>query len=127
MASNLNDDCLLNILENLSENRKDLYSCIRLNQNWSKVAVSILWRNHPWKCTFYSLKFWKPISYTILLSLPKPIKEFLVINNITNSNIMEKYSKYNYVSYCQLLSQNLIIKIVHCILHEYNYKTNRNY
>ncbi|RIA86654.1 hypothetical protein C1645_828934 [Glomus cerebriforme] len=120
MVSNLNVDCISNILENLSENPNHLYSCLQINHNWSKIAVSILWRYYPWKYTFYSKKFWKPISHTILLSLPKPIKESLIIKDITKSYIIKKQPMYNYISYCQILSQNLIIKIANNILKENN-------
>ncbi|CAI2161768.1 19384_t:CDS:1 [Funneliformis geosporum] len=127
MAKGLNEEYILNILENLSENPNDLYTCMQLNHRWSNIAVTILWRNHPWKHTFYSIKFWKPISYTILLSFPKHVKELLVLNNISKSSIINREPMYDYVSSCRYLSKNLIAKIAHGILYKKNYKTNYNF
>jgi hypothetical protein len=128
VLTNLNEDCILNILENLSENPKHLYNCIQINHSWSKIAVSILWRYYPWKNTFYSKKFWKPISHTILLSLPIPIKELIIIKDITKSYIIKNNPMYNYISYCRILSQNLILKIANSILNDnnFNYYLNQN-
>ncbi|PKY38823.1 hypothetical protein RhiirA4_414512 [Rhizophagus irregularis] len=119
--TNLNEDFITNILENLSENTHDLYNCIQLNHSWSKIGVSILWRYYPWKNTFYSKKFWKPISHTILLSLPIPIKELIIFKDITKSYIINNHPMYNYISYCRILSQNLILKISNGILSENNF------
>ncbi|GBB97759.1 hypothetical protein RclHR1_03060016 [Rhizophagus clarus] len=125
---NLNEDCILNVLENLSENPKHLYNCIQINHEWSKVGVSVLWRYYPWKNTFYSKKFWKPISHTILLSLPLGIKELIILKDITKTYIMNNNPMYNYTSYCRILSQNLIHKIASGILNENNYNSfNQNF
>ncbi|CAG8459334.1 7606_t:CDS:1 [Funneliformis caledonium] len=127
MATDLNEEFILNILENLSENPNDLYACMQLNHRWSKVAVTILWRKHPWKHTFYTIKFWKPISYTILLSFPKNVKELLVFNNISKSSIINRKPMHDYISPCRYLSQNLITILAQAILHKKNYKTNYNF
>ena len=41
----LNDDVLLQIFDELENDKKSLYSCLLVNRAWCTIAVQILWKN----------------------------------------------------------------------------------
>src|SRR6266536_3238684 len=118
----LTEDCVKGILEYISDDKITLYSCLNANRAFCKSVVPILWRN-PWvnSLIFYDdTIFWKLIGKTILKCLPKESKENFYKEGLRlNPSILEQ-PLFNYVSYCQSLSDKVIQKLVENILDGYN-------
>ncbi|GBB87764.1 hypothetical protein RclHR1_14260005 [Rhizophagus clarus] len=114
----LTEDCLKGILEFISDDKNTLYSCLNANRAFCKSVVPILWRN-PWiySSIYYDdTIFWKCIGKTILKCLPKESKEDFYKNGLKlNPSIIEQ-PLFNYVTYCQSLSDKIIEKLVDNLL-----------
>ncbi|PKY32067.1 hypothetical protein RhiirB3_531893 [Rhizophagus irregularis] len=118
----LGEDCLKGIFEFTSDDKITLYSCLKANRAFCKNVVPILWRN-PWinSSNYYDdTIFWKLIGKTILKCLPKESKENLYKKGLRLNPSITELPLFNYVSYCQSLSDKIIQKLVDNILDGYN-------
>src|ERR1043165_263513 len=103
-------DCILNILKYLYKDHKTLFSCLLINKQWCEITVPILWRK-PWKLGI-SIEFWEFITDTLILCLSDYSKQVLHINGIISSTVLSQQPKFDYISYIEYISQDLITKFV---------------
>ncbi|CAG8500118.1 6611_t:CDS:2 [Rhizophagus irregularis] len=104
----LPEDCIREILEQLSEDKRTLYSCLITNRTYCQFVVPILWRN-PWP-TFNSLTneleriYWKILGKTIIKCLTLETKQKLSkqFQIYLNPSLLQK-PLFNYVSYIQII------------------------
>ncbi|CAG8669711.1 7681_t:CDS:1 [Funneliformis caledonium] len=118
----LNDNCLREIVEHLSDDKITLYSCMYANRTFCKNVVPILWRN-PWinsSIRYDDTIFWKVIGKTIIKCLPNDSKEFLFKKGLRLNPSVIGPPLFNYISYCQSLSSTIIRKLTDNILDGYN-------
>ncbi|GBC02807.1 hypothetical protein RclHR1_04830005 [Rhizophagus clarus] len=83
---NLIPDCLLEIFSYLKDDRKTLFSCIRVNRLWCRLAIPILWST-PFK--YYSQKYTYKIINTYITCLntqDKVILKKLGLRNCIKNN-----------------------------------------
>uniref|UniRef100_U9V497 Uncharacterized protein n=1 Tax=Rhizophagus irregularis (strain DAOM 181602 / DAOM 197198 / MUCL 43194) TaxID=747089 RepID=U9V497_RHIID len=104
MPCQLPADCLIDIFENLYDDKNTLYSCLLVNSLYCETAVRILWRN-VWK--FYNDN--KPyislsIINTLIACLPKESEEILHKNGIIIAVPIQKPPLFNYASFCKVIS-----------------------
>jgi hypothetical protein len=104
------DDCILNILKYLYKDHKTLFSCLLINKQWCEITIPILWRK-PWKLGI-STEFWEFITDSLILCLSDYSKQVLHINGIIPSSILSQKPKFDYVSYINYISQDIITKFV---------------
>ncbi|PKY42644.1 hypothetical protein RhiirA4_456477 [Rhizophagus irregularis] len=106
--SNLNNDILYLIFEELQDDDNSLYSCLLVNKTWCETTVPILWKD-PWK----RLKNGKERSLlnVIISHLSKESR-----NNLGQhfDFLIESYqnSLFNYISFCRHLNLNEIQRII---------------
>ena len=116
MSSRLPVDCLVDILENLEEDKVTLHSCLLVNRLWCKVSVSILWRDiWEFKYSFpygHQHQVVSPILNTLFACLPNESKELLYQNDILISTSPSKQPLFNYVEFCRVLSIDEIYQMV---------------
>ncbi|GES89983.1 hypothetical protein GLOIN_2v1783316 [Rhizophagus clarus] len=105
--SNLNRDILYLIFEQLQDDTKTLYSCLRVNKTWCEVIVPILWKN-PWK----SLKKKNEILLlNVIISHLSNVSRNKIGEHEILSNFYQKPS-FNYISYCKHLNLDEIQRII---------------
>jgi hypothetical protein len=123
----LTEDCLKGILEFISDDKYTLYSCLNANRAFCKNVIPILWRN-PWiinSSNYYDdTIFWKLIGKTILKCLSKESKDNLYKKGLRLKPSIIERPLFNYISFCQSLSDKIIQKLVDNILDGYNYESN---
>jgi len=92
------------------------------NRIFCKNVVPILWRN-PWinsSVRYDDTIFWKSIGKTIIKCLSNDSKEFLFKKGLRLNPSIIGPPLFNYISYCQSLSDKIIQKLVDNILDGYN-------
>ncbi|CAB4479915.1 unnamed protein product [Rhizophagus irregularis] len=113
----LPEDCIREILEQLSEDKRTLYSCLITNRTYCQFVVPILWRN-PWP-TFNSLTneleriYWKILGKTIIKCLTLETKQKLSnqFQIYLNPSLLQK-PLFNYVSYIQIIPVGVINQLI---------------
>lgn len=80
---NLIPDCLLEIFSYLKNDRKTLFSCIRVNRLWCRLAIPILWSS-PFK--YYSQKYTYKIINTYITCLN--IQDKVILKNMGLKNCL---------------------------------------
>ncbi|RIA85452.1 hypothetical protein C1645_830763 [Glomus cerebriforme] len=120
MSYQLPDDCLNEIFEYLNYDRKTLYSLLLVNRFYCKVSIEILWRNI-WRDIWYNRfkithkqlqRVTTSILSTLFACLPKESKDLLFKNKIIISAPTSKPPLFNYPSFCNVLSIDLICRII---------------
>ncbi|GET03563.1 hypothetical protein GLOIN_2v1592804 [Rhizophagus clarus] len=115
----LNVDCLLFIFDELLD-KKSLRSCLLVNREWCSLVAPILWKLYSWYNIEKSIVFNKTIN-TILSCLPISSKQILSDNNIKlPSTILLKPPLFNYISFCEFPSSEVINKITGFVLGNFN-------
>ena len=110
MSRPLPADCLIEVFENLENDKSTLHSCLLVNRLWCKSSVGILWRSI---CSFkHNLKASSAIFSTLIACLPNESKELLHKNQIFISTPTSKPPLFNYVSFCKILSIDEIGRII---------------
>lgn len=105
--SNLNDDILSLIFEELQYERKILYSCLLVNKTWCKIIIPILWKN-PWRTWKLTIKS----PYNVIISLlSNETKEILRNQDIYVPT--SQRSLFNYVSYCKSLDLDCLDQMIY--------------
>src|SRR5581483_7343199 len=114
MAPLLPADCLNEIFENLEEDKITLHSCLLVNHLWCEVSVRILWRDiWSFKCSAsHKQRVESAILNTLITCLPSESKELLHKNEIFTSTPTSKSLRFNYASFCKVLSINDICRMV---------------
>ncbi|RIA79413.1 hypothetical protein C1645_882679 [Glomus cerebriforme] len=107
--SQLNNDILFLIFEELQDDSKSLFSCLLVNRIWCKNAIPILWMN-PWR---YSINYRnKSYLFAIIASyLPNDIKKFLLSQGIKFCQI-SKPLLFNYLSFCESFNVNILNEVI---------------
>jgi hypothetical protein len=113
----LPEDCIREILEHLSEDKRTLYTCLITNRTYCQIVVPILWRN-PWP-TFNSLTidleriYWKILGKTIIKCLTLETKQNLSKQFQINLNpsLLQK-PLFNYISYIQIIPVGVINQLI---------------
>jgi hypothetical protein len=121
----LNADCLFFIFNELRD-KKSLHSCLLVNKEWCNLVVPILWKIYSWSNVEKSIFFIKTIN-TILSCLSPTSKQILTDNDIKlPSTILLKPPLFNYISFCEFPSSEIIEKITDVVLGNFisDYKTN---
>src|SRR5581483_2897877 len=116
MAHLLPVDCLIEIFENLEEDKITLHSCLLVNRLWCEVSVRILWRD------IWSFK--QPTSHeqqqrvesaifsTLIACLPNESKELIHKNGIFIAAPTSRPSLFNYAAFCDVLPIDKIGQMV---------------
>jgi hypothetical protein len=118
MSCQLPTDCLIEIFENLEEDKITLHSCLLVNRLWCEASVRILWMNI-WnflKFSFSRLKVTSAILHTLIACLPNESKELLYKNEIFILTPTSKPPLFNYVKFCKVLSINDIVQVINDVL-----------
>jgi hypothetical protein len=112
----INFDCLIQIINEVRNDKKTLHSCVLVNRKWSDIAIPILWKYHPWNIYGSRNKLNK--FYNILLSfLSTTTKKKLLKNEIKlPSTLLLKPPLFNYLSYCEFPEPEDINGIINMIL-----------
>src|ERR1044072_4010567 len=111
--SQLNDDCLNEILEHLENDKETLYSCLLVNRHWCKFFVRILWRN-VWNYN------------TLIACLPDVSKKILYKNEIISTPNL-KPPMFNYVAFCKVLSDIHVRRGIKRLLEDHNSSRSLSY
>ncbi|GBC22427.2 kinase-like domain-containing protein [Rhizophagus irregularis DAOM 181602=DAOM 197198] len=116
----LSEDCIREIIEYLSEDKRSLYSCLLTNRLFCRFVIPILWRN-PWinidlKCIDSKEKnYWNILGRTIIKCFLQEIKNSPFLLKKFNKDLLlllQKQPLFNYVLYIQIIS--LDINIITC-------------
>src|SRR3954449_7688846 len=103
----LSSDCLKEIFKYLNGDEVTLRSCLLVNHNWCKVAVSILWK---------SVWNYRIANFNILIScLPNESKEILHNSGIVISTSTSK-PLFNYATFCNALSIDYVNDMIYLLL-----------
>ncbi|CAG8560631.1 11446_t:CDS:1 [Funneliformis caledonium] len=93
-------DCIDDIFENLD--KRSLHSCLLVSRFWSEVSVRILWRDF---LNYYpKFRFSSRYLSILVACLPKESKDLLHEKNILIPTPTSKPPRFNYLSYCKILS-----------------------
>ncbi|RIA85513.1 hypothetical protein C1645_879244 [Glomus cerebriforme] len=113
----LPEDCIKEVLEQLSEDKTSLYSCLISNRFFCQCVVPILWRN-PWPA-FNSLSselekiYLKILGKTIIKCFPQEIKQSLSKQYKIHLNpSLLQQPLFNYVSYIQVIPVGIINQLI---------------
>jgi hypothetical protein len=141
--SDLIEDCLNIILDELKDDLNSLYSCILVNRFWCTIGVQILWKN-PYdilinryyrKASNRSInKEFTPFNkfYNIIIYLlPTSSKQILIENDIISiSTPFSSKPLFNYVDFYSCVPPNLIIDMGLALIKEnrssYKYREKYN-
>jgi hypothetical protein len=108
--SELNEDILYLIINEIQNDKKALHSCLSVNKTWSEIIIPILWKN-PWK---YLKKGKEKLLLNIIFShLSEKSKELSQLTNFFN----QSYEKplIDYIRFCKHLNLIEIIKMINTI------------
>src|SRR6266487_2005118 len=98
----LNKDVLFLVIEELSNDRKSLHSCLLVDRTWCEATIPILWKN-PWKfCPIDSAKSIL-LSNVILLHLSEESRENLKKQKIDLFTETHQRPLFNYISFWRYL------------------------
>jgi hypothetical protein len=115
---NLNRDILYLIFDELQDDKKTLYSCLRVNKTWCEIIIRILWKN-PWK--FLNKGKEKLLLNVIISHLTEKSRNNLKIKgvNLLINNSFKRFHPrrllYNYITYCRHLNLKSIEKMINSI------------
>jgi hypothetical protein len=110
MPCPLTTDCLIEVFENLENDKPTLHSCLLVNRLWCNSSVKILWKDI---CSFkHNLKDSSAILSTLIACLPNESEELLHKNKIFILTPTSKSPLFNYVSFCKILSIGKIGRII---------------
>ncbi|RIA87402.1 hypothetical protein C1645_777385 [Glomus cerebriforme] len=126
----LSEDCIWEILQYLSDDKKSLYSCLLTNRLFCRIVVQILWRN-PWnqwininyKCDDDSREqiYWNSLGRTISKCFSKEIKQSSsLLKKHKQNRLLQQQPLFNYVSYIQIISAEVIDKLIKYIFDDIN-------
>ncbi|CAG8506987.1 16535_t:CDS:2 [Rhizophagus irregularis] len=87
-------DCLLEILEKLTNDTKSLYSCLLVNRIWCQTAIPILWK--------------KPLHDDFSFKFNQ--------NQWNSLSRDEKKPMFNYIEFIQYISTESVHKLITCLL-----------
>ncbi|CAB4463266.1 hypothetical protein RhiirA5_494947 [Rhizophagus irregularis] len=125
-------DCLREIFENLSQEKKSLRTFLLVNRLWCETVIPILWRD-PFKLkrTYNSDPgFWTTITRTLLSCLSEESIILFKQNGIYPPMIPLEECKptlFDYVGYCQNISCQDIYEIIPQIIGKEEILTNVSY
>ncbi|EXX65104.1 uncharacterized protein OCT59_029429 [Rhizophagus irregularis] len=97
--SQLNGDVLYLILKELQNDKKSLFSCLRVNKTWCEIIVPILWKN-PWKF----LEERKSLCKVVTLHLSDETKKNLKSQGFDFLTNFYHKPLFNYISFCKILN-----------------------
>ncbi|PKC56779.1 hypothetical protein RhiirA1_473507 [Rhizophagus irregularis] len=116
----LSEDCIREIIEYLSDDKRSLYSCLLTNRLFCRFVIPILWRN-PWinidlKCIDSKEKnYWNILGRTIIKCFLQEIKNSPFLLKKFNKDLLlllQKQPLFNYVLYIQIISLDVINKLI---------------
>ncbi|RHZ74055.1 hypothetical protein Glove_227g150 [Diversispora epigaea] len=109
-------ECIEEIIENLIDDHKTLYSCMFVNRTWCRISIPILWR-YPQNFDIEHQKFWTRIVKPILMCMNK--ETLKILKHLGCKIIKSIYSKsplFNYVGYMQQLTYYDVCHLTEFIL-----------
>jgi hypothetical protein len=111
----LNEDCLIIIFNELQDNPYSLHSCILVNKFWCHIVMPILWRNPSPSNESSSLQLFNMIIYL----LPASSKNFL-FKNIPELPVLKFSNKplFNYISFFSQIPSDLINDMAYKLIKE---------
>ncbi|CAG8850476.1 29212_t:CDS:1, partial [Racocetra persica] len=115
MASKIDIDCLVIILEFLQDSPISLFSCALVNRTWCKNALPILWRN-PWHDSIIDaidpIRRRRLLISKYIATLPPPSKSILIQNKIALPSPMFNpiFNYSTFIRYLNLDALKLAIK-----------------
>jgi hypothetical protein len=111
----LNEDCLKTIFNELQDDPYSLYSCILVNKFWCHIVMPILWRNPSPSNESSSLQLFNMIIYL----LPASSKNFL-FKNIPELPVLKFSNKplFNYISFFSQIPSDLINDMAYKLIKE---------
>ncbi|GBC05626.1 hypothetical protein RclHR1_06320004 [Rhizophagus clarus] len=104
--SNLNEDILYLIFEELKDDGNAPFSCLLVNKNWFNIIIPILWKN-PWK----NLKKKTILLKVIISHLSEESKNNLKSQNVLVSTTSYQKPLFDYISFCKHLNFEAIFDI----------------
>ncbi|CAG8603948.1 9880_t:CDS:2 [Funneliformis mosseae] len=107
-------DVIRIIIKNVTQ-KKSLYTFLFVNRLWFEITIPLLW-NNPWS---YLPKYRNNISKTILSCCDTVQKRTLYRRGIITSTQLTSPPLFNYVSYINNLSKEIIGSLVQGILDEF--------
>src|ERR1044072_1786286 len=102
MSCPLPADCLVEVFENLEEDKITLHSCLLVSRSWCEISVRILWKDI-WDFEDFIAYRSSAILSTLIACLPNDSKELLHKNEIFISTPTPKPPLFNYVSFYKVL------------------------
>ncbi|CAI2163767.1 7467_t:CDS:1 [Funneliformis geosporum] len=124
----LPEDCIREILEYLSEDKKSLYTCLFTNRLFCKCVIPILWRdpcsvrNEPWLECLSRTNYWKILGKTIIKCFSRETKQSLLKHHVFINPSLLQQPLFNYVSYIQFISEFKTKILIIDILKDVNIK-----
>ena len=96
----LNKDVLFLVIEELSNDRKSLHSCLLVDRTWCEITIPLLWKN-PWKfCALNSAE--SILLFNVILShLSEKSRENL--KQFDLFAVAHQQPLFNYIRFCRYL------------------------
>ncbi|CAB4479918.1 unnamed protein product [Rhizophagus irregularis] len=122
----LTEDCIREILEYLSNDKKSLYSCLLTNRLFFRFIVPILWRD-PWininleSVNLREQMYWNFIGRTISKCFSQEIKQFpILLKNHKQNYLLQQQPLFDYILYIQVISAGAINNLTKNIFEDNN-------
>ncbi|GBC07360.1 hypothetical protein RclHR1_07400007 [Rhizophagus clarus] len=119
-------DCIREILEYLSDDKKSLYSCLLTNRLFCRFIIPILWRD-PWininleSVNLREQIYWNSIGRTISKCFSQEIKQFpILLKNHKQIHLLQQRSLFDYILYIQVISAGAINNLTKNIFEDNN-------
>ncbi|RIA87133.1 hypothetical protein C1645_855006 [Glomus cerebriforme] len=120
----LSEDCILEILEYLSDDKKSLYSCLLTNRLFCRFAVKILWRD-PWIEYINSNEknYWNILGGTITKCFSQEIKQTSsLLKKHKQIHLLKQPPLFNYVLHIQIITVRVINELIKVIFDDIDNK-----
>jgi hypothetical protein len=128
----LTEDCIREILDYLSEDKKSLYSCLLTNRLFCRLIIPILWRD-PWininleSVNLREQIYWNSIGKTISKCFSQEIKQFPILwKNHKQIHLLQQLPLFDYIFYIQVISAEIINNLTRNIFEDNNNNNNNN-